>query len=89
LRASRRFPNFDLQEFTFKDGDNEIRGRRKVAKIHNLPYSLVLNVCTRTFEQNKAWLEKIASQGHKVPRIEIGNEVYFNVIRTWERCTRT
>lgn len=44
---------------------------------HDIRYSLVLNVCTQTFEQNRAWLEQIADQGHPVTMIEIGNEVFY------------
>jgi len=51
-------------------------------KKHKVRYSLVLNVCTRTFEQNRAWLEKIAGGGNAVPCVEIGNEVFFNSY-TW------
>lgn len=46
-------------------------------KDHNVQYSLVLNVCTQTFEQNKRWIEKLGREGHKVARIEIGNEVFY------------
>jgi len=49
----------------------------RFAREQDLRYSLVLNVCTQTFEQNKAWLERIAEAGHRVPAIEIGNEVFF------------
>jgi hypothetical protein len=49
----------------------------RFVKDHDVRYSLVLNVCTQTFEQNKAWLEKIAKEGHAVSRIEIGNEVFY------------
>jgi hypothetical protein len=46
-------------------------------KEHDVRYSLVLNVCTQTFERNKAWLEKIAWEGHRVTAIETGNEVFY------------
>lgn len=49
----------------------------RFVKTHDVRYSLVLNVCTQTFEQNKAWLERIAAEGHAVARIEIGNEVSY------------
>lgn len=40
-------------------------------------YSVVLNVCTRTVEQNRAWLESVAKLGVEIPCFEIGNELYF------------
>ena len=49
----------------------------KFAKQHDVRYSLVLNVCTQTFDQNKAWLEKLGRDGHKIAAIEIGNEVFY------------
>lgn len=49
----------------------------KFAREHTVRYSLVLNVCTQTYEQNEAWLEQIASAGNRIPAIEIGNEVFF------------
>ena len=45
---------------------------------NDVAYSLVLNVCTQTFEQNKAWIEKLGREGHKVARVEIGNEVFYS-----------
>jgi hypothetical protein len=49
----------------------------KFAREQKLRYSLVLNVCTRSFEENQAWLTKLAKEGHKIPAIEIGNEVFY------------
>jgi hypothetical protein len=49
----------------------------KWVKENDVAYSLVLNVCTQTFEQNKAWIEQLGREGHKVARIEIGNEVFY------------
>lgn len=40
-------------------------------------YSVVLNVCTRTLEQNRKWLEELRTQGIEISCFEIGNEVYF------------
>ena len=42
-------------------------------------YSVVLNVCTRTVEQNRTWLLEVAKKGHRIPCFEIGNEVYFGI----------
>lgn len=42
-------------------------------------YSVVLNVCTRTVEQNREWLEELAKQGIEIPCFEIGNELYFGL----------
>jgi hypothetical protein len=49
----------------------------RFAKRHDVRYSLVLNVCTQTFEQNKTWLEQLGRDGHKIAAIEIGNEVFY------------
>ncbi|VGO16142.1 hypothetical protein PDESU_04732 [Pontiella desulfatans] len=40
-------------------------------------YSVVLNICTRTVEQNREWLAEAAEKGVEIPCFEIGNELYF------------
>jgi len=40
-------------------------------------YSVVLNVSTRSLEQNRKWLTTLAKQDVKIPAFEIGNELYF------------
>ncbi|VGO23419.1 hypothetical protein [Pontiella sulfatireligans] len=47
------------------------------AKTSGARYSVVLNVCTRTVEQNREWLSVVAKQGIEIPCFEIGNELYF------------
>ncbi|MFL2860607.1 MAG: hypothetical protein ACJZ85_03630 [Pontiellaceae bacterium] len=42
-------------------------------------YSLVLNVSTRTLEQNRQWLEHVKASGIEVTHFEIGNELYYTV----------
>lgn len=42
-------------------------------------YSVVLNVCTRSLEQNREWLKGLAEQGITIPCFEIGNELYFGL----------
>jgi len=49
----------------------------KFAEKTGARYSVVLNVCTRTLEQNRKWLEGLARQGIEIPCFEIGNELYF------------
>lgn len=62
----------------FTDGAGRVPDEYlKWVKKHDVSYSLVLNVCTQTFEQNKAWIEQLGREGHKVARIEIGNEVFY------------
>lgn len=40
-------------------------------------YSVVLNVSTRSLEQNRKWLTALAKQEIKISAFEIGNELYF------------
>ncbi|TWT81490.1 hypothetical protein CA13_29430 [Planctomycetes bacterium CA13] len=76
--STRDYSGHNKQISRFTDG----KGRTpdawlKWVKNHDVSYSLVLNVCTQTFEQNKSWIEKLSREGHKVARVEIGNEVFY------------
>jgi hypothetical protein len=40
-------------------------------------YSMVLNISTRTLEQNRQWLEHVKASGVEMTHFEIGNELYY------------
>lgn len=40
-------------------------------------YSLVMNLCTVSIQDNKRWLQSLASQGVRPEYFELGNELYF------------
>ncbi|TWU33244.1 hypothetical protein Poly41_49960 [Novipirellula artificiosorum] len=76
--STRDYTGHNKRVAQFTDGAGRVPDEYfRFVKEHNVRYSLVLNVCTQTFEQNKAWLEKIAEEGHRVTAIEIGNEVFY------------
>lgn len=77
--STRDYSGHNERIRTFTDGAGRVPDEYlKWVKEHDVSYSLVLNVCTQTFEQNKAWIEKLGREGHKVARIEIGNEVFYS-----------
>ncbi|MDA7932199.1 hypothetical protein N9B53_00110 [Mariniblastus sp.] len=76
--STRDYSGHNERIHKFTDGAGRVPDEYlKWVKEHDVSYSLVLNVCTQTFEQNKAWIEQLGREGHKVARIEIGNEVFY------------
>ena len=76
--STRDYSSHNQRIGKFTDGAGRVPDEYlKWVKKHDVQYSLVLNVCTQTFEQNKAWIEQLGREGHKVARIEIGNEVFY------------
>lgn len=76
--STRDYTGHNKRVAQFTDGAGRVPDEYfRFVKQHDIRYSLVLNVCTQTFEENKAWLEKIAEEGHRVTAIEIGNEVFY------------
>ena len=49
----------------------------RFVKKTNATYSLVMNMCTVSLEDNKRWLQSLASQGIGPEYFELGNELYF------------
>lgn len=76
--STRDYSDHNARIDKFTDGAGRVPDQYlNWAKENDVSYSLVLNVCTQTFEQNKAWIEKLGREGRKAARIEIGNEVFY------------
>jgi hypothetical protein len=76
--STRDYSGHNERITKFTDGKGRVPDEYlKWVKEHDVSYSLVLNVCTRTFEQNKSWIEQLSRDGHKIARVEIGNEVFY------------
>lgn len=75
--STRDYTGHNARIRKFTDGAGRVPDEYLKFAKNNVSYSLVLNVCTQTFEQNKAWIERLGREGHKVARIEIGNEVFY------------
>ena len=77
--STRDYSGHNERIRTFTDGAGRVPDEYlKWVKKHDVSYSLVLNVCTQTFEQNQVWIEQLGREGHQVARIEIGNEVFYS-----------
>jgi hypothetical protein len=49
----------------------------KFVKKTEATYCLVMNMCTVSLQDNKRWLQSLASQGIRPEYFELGNELYF------------
>ncbi|QDV63984.1 hypothetical protein [Crateriforma conspicua] len=77
--STRDYSGHNARIHKFTDGAGRVPDQYlKWVKQNDVAYSLVLNVCTQTFEQNRAWIERLGREGHQVARIEIGNEVFYD-----------
>jgi len=49
----------------------------EVVRGMELPFSLVLNMCTMSIDENESFLRKFAASGIQITHIELANEVFF------------
>lgn len=77
--STRDYGGHNKRIALFTDGAGQVPDEYlNWVKKHDVSYSLVLNVCTQTFEQNKSWIKYLGCDGHKVARIEIRNEIFHS-----------
>jgi hypothetical protein len=49
----------------------------RFVKMTDAAYSIVMNMCSLSLEENQRWLKSLASQGVRPGYFELGNELYF------------